>query len=191
MAEKNSMQPKNPWKTLASKSVYQNKWFTVREDRVIRPDGKLGKYFYFKLTDVAAVVPRDAQGNVALVKQWRYVQRIRYLEIVSGCLERYGENPLRAAKRELKEETGITAKRWTMLGSYYQANATRIIHCYLAERLIKGKTNLEGTEDITVHWYPWKEALAALRNGTITHGTTAIALLRADQHLKIRKKRQL
>lgn len=181
----------NPWKTLAAKRVYQNRWFSVREDKVLRPDGKLGKYFYLKLADVAAVVPRDAQGNVALVQQWRYVQGARQLEVVSGCLESLHENPLRAAKRELQEETGLTAKRWTKLGGYYQANATRIIHCYLAQGLTQGKNNLDGTEDITVHWYPWKKALALLQDGTVTHGATTIALLRADQYLRTHQKRNV
>lgn len=158
---------------------------------MIRPDGKSGTYSFFKLLDVAAVVPRDIKGNVAFVRQWRYVQHKPHLEIVSGCVERHEKNPLRAAKRELKEETGLTAKHWTKLGGYYQANATRIIHCYLAEGLTKGKTNLEGTEDITLHWYPWKQALAMLQRGVITHGATTIALLRADQYLRRHGKRNL
>lgn len=186
MAKGNSRRPKNPWQTVTKYTAYRGKRFTVQDDRVICPDGKPGTYTYFKLWDVAAVVPLDARGRVALVRQWRYVQNRPTTEIPSGCLEAGETDVLRAAKRELKEETGLSAKRWTKLGCYYQANSTRRIHCYLAEQLKQGKPEPDGTEDITVHWMPWPLAMRKLRQGSLSHGTTALAILRADQVLRAR-----
>src|SRR5580704_3550286 len=105
----------NPWRTLSSRTIYQNPWLTLREDKVIRPDGAEGIYSVVEIRPSCGIVAIDEDDRIALVGQWRYVHDRYSLEIPTGGSEQ-GETPLDAAKRELTEETGLTAKAWTALG---------------------------------------------------------------------------
>ena len=64
---------KSPWKKLGSKIVYQNPYWKVRKDRVVRPDKKEGSYYFVDKRDFVSVVAVDAEGGLYLVRQWRYV----------------------------------------------------------------------------------------------------------------------
>jgi len=171
--------------------VYRNRSFSAREDDVVQPDGQPGLWYYLEMQPVVVIIARDHHGAVAMVEQWRYVQRFRSLEVPSGMIELTDTDVRTAAKRELAEETGLTARRWQLVGSYFEANSTRLRHCWLAEELTVGKPKLDRTEDITLHWLPWQEALDAIHAGRIIHGTSIMALLRTDQYLRERKNQTL
>ncbi|MEI7749396.1 MAG: NUDIX hydrolase [Candidatus Moraniibacteriota bacterium] len=137
------------WTTTGSEQAYKNPWFSVRKDTVIRPDGKPGEYFVVERARAAVIVAEDAQGNLVLAQQMRYVIGRRLYEFPAGMIEK-GEEPVEAAKRELREETGIVAERWEELGIVYPSAGLTDErgHIFLARDLTEGEPELDGSEDI-------------------------------------------
>lgn len=106
------------WKKLNSKIVYKNRWLQLREDSVIRPDGKRGKYSVVERRPVNFIIALDQKGLMFFIKEYRYpVQKI-ILQLPAGTTDT-GESPLVSAKKELFEETGIKAKTWEKFGKFY------------------------------------------------------------------------
>lgn len=104
----------NPWKTLSSKTVYQNPWIRVREDEVVRPDGTDGIYGVIESKDSVVIATINDDGEVYLIRSFNYPASTWSWGLPGGGGE--DEAPEIAAKRELVEETGITASKWTFLG---------------------------------------------------------------------------
>lgn len=171
----------NPWRTLGSRIVYRNPWLTLREDRVIRPDGAEGIYGVVEMLPSCGVVAISADNHIALVSQWRYVHNKLSLEIpTGGSLE--GESPLEAAKRELVEETGLTAKSWIALGTVDNSNGvtTDVAHMFLARNLSSGSMARQGDERIELHWMPFEDAIQSVMTGAITESVSVAAILKAE-----------
>lgn len=169
---------RKPWKKIKSKIVHKNPWYQVREDDVIRPDGKKGKYFVVDGINSVGVIAEDKDGKIYLVGQSRYpVGNIYSWEIVSGCFKT-GADPLKTAKRELEEEAGVKAKKWIYLGYCHPVNGwgSEVSHVFYAKDLTFGKMNLEGTEDITVKKKSLEEILKMIKKNEITCGLTTSAI---------------
>ena len=170
----------NPWKTESSRTVYSNPWIEVREDAVIRPDGKPGIYGVVHMKNKAiGVVPVDAAGNIYLVGQYRYTLNCYSWEIPEGgCPE--GEEPLLAAQRELLEETGLIAHSWQVLGIAHLSNSVtdEEATCYLATDLEQGEAQPEGTEKLEIIRIPFTEALAMVERGEITDALSVLGITR-------------
>ncbi len=132
---------KNPWKTLSSKYKYQNPWIKIREDQVIRPDGKRGIYGVLEKPPAVFIVARLDNGKIILVSQFRYTTKRLSWEIPAGSSD--GQNPLVAARRELWEETGYRARAWRKLARYEIANGIGDIdgYVFLAEGLYQTNAN--------------------------------------------------
>lgn len=169
----------NPWKTLASRLVYENRWIRVREDRVIRPDGGEGIYGVIELRPSVAVVAINERGEMALVGQWRYT-----LDRYSWEAPRGGSNPgetdmLAVAQRELREEAGLAAASWRYLGAVDLNNGvtTDVEHLYLATALTPVPTEHDPEEQIAVRWVPFEEAVRMTLGGGITESCTVAAIL--------------
>lgn len=167
----------NPWQTLSSVNVYDNPWIGVREDRVVRPDGNEGIYgvVHFKNTAVGILAIED--DHIFLVGQHRYPLDLYSWEIPEGgCPE--GEDTLRAARRELEEETGLRAARWEFLGEAYLSNSVSDERAvwYLATELTAGASAPEGTERLSIRRVPFAEALRLARVGEITDALTLLAI---------------
>ncbi len=175
------MSGKNPWRTLASRVVYENAWIKVREDRVVRPDGEEGIYGVVDTCVATGVVALTDDDRVYLVGQWRYAFDAYSWEIPEGGAER-DEAPLDAARRELEEEAGVVAEHWESLGSPFHLSnsfSSEVGHLFLARGLSKTATNWDPTEQLAVKTVPFDEALAMVDDGTITDAVTIVALLRA------------
>ncbi|MDH4090234.1 MAG: NUDIX hydrolase [Cyclobacteriaceae bacterium] len=171
---------KNPWTTLSAVEKYQNRWIKVTEYQVINPAGGKGIYgkIHFKNKGIG-IIPIDEQGNTWLVGQYRYTLDEFHWEIPEGGGP-LQENPLEAAKRELKEETGLTAKKWTSLLRMNPSNSVSDEECviYLAEGLEHGDSELEETEaDLKVRKIPLKEAIEMVVRGEIADSMSMIGLL--------------
>ena len=176
----------NPWRTLSSRPIYSNPWIKVREDQVIRPDGNPGIYGVVEMQSWAiGVVPLTEDGDTFLVGQYRYTLGMYSWEIPEGGGVKT-ETPLEGARRELREEAGLTASTWTYLGEAHLSNsATDEAGCiFLAEGLTLGEAEPEGTEELRIWRLPFAEAVRMALTGEISDALAVVGLLRADAYLR-------
>jgi 8-oxo-dGTP pyrophosphatase MutT (NUDIX family) len=170
----------NPWRTLASRDVYDNPWISVREDDVLRPDGQPGIYGVVHYKNIAVgVLPIDEDGYTYLVGQYRYtLDRYSWEIPEGGCPE--GEEPLEAARRELREETGLEARSWKPLGTAHLSNSVSDEEAvfYLATGLVPGEAEPDGTEKLELMRVHFDEALRMALEGEITDALSVMAILK-------------
>jgi len=174
---------KNQWTTLSGRELYDNPWINVSEYQVINPGGKPGIYgkVHFK-NKAIGIVALDNEDNTWLVGQWRYPLNEWSWEIPEGG----GPNEtevLTSAQRELKEETGLTAKKWTMIQRTHLSNSVSDEEgfIFLAEDLTQGESELEDSEaDMKVWKLPFAEALQMVLDGKITDSLSVMALLKVS-----------
>lgn len=179
------MSEENPWVQHSSRVIYESAWLRLREDAVTRPDGQPGTYGVVEFRNRAVgVVPLTAEGDTFLVGQWRYTLEAYSWEIPEGGAP-LGEPLLEAAQRELREETGIEARRWTYLGELSTSNScTNELGCvFLAEDLVFGEPAPEGTERLQVKRVPLAQAYEMAMSGEISDGLAVIGLARAWKHV--------
>ena len=168
--------------TLSSESVYDGVLLRVRRDRVRLPDGGESVREWIDHPGAAAVVPVDGEGRVVLVRQFRYPPRRDFLEVPAGKVDRDGEPPLDVARRELEEETGLTAATWTPLGRTFPGigYSSEVIHLFLAEDLAEGEPDGDDAEFLEVVRLPFAEAVRRAERGEMADAKTTVALLMAN-----------
>lgn len=168
----------NPWRTLSSRHIYSNPWVSVREDAVIRPDGRDGIYGVVHFKNIAVGVLAVQGDSIFLVGQYRYPLNVYSWEVPEGgCPE--GEDPLDAAKRELKEETGLSAANWEKLGEAHLSNSVSDEYAiwYLATDLTQDEPSPEGSEKLAVRRLDFAEAVEWALSGKITDAISVMAIL--------------
>jgi 8-oxo-dGTP pyrophosphatase MutT (NUDIX family) len=167
-----------PWQRRRRRVAYENAWVTVWHDEVDRPDGSPGIYgvVHFANVAVGAVVV-DGEDRVLLVGQHRYTLDEYSWEIPEGGVPA-DETPLDGARRELLEETGVTADGWRALVRFHLSNSITdeggVV--FAARAVAHGEASPDPTEDLAVRWVPFDEALAMLGDGRITDAITIIGL---------------
>jgi 8-oxo-dGTP pyrophosphatase MutT (NUDIX family) len=168
------------WQKLKSKLTYKNPWIEVYEDDVITPDGNKGIYGYIDKSEGVFVIPMDKDGSVYLIEQYRYVIKKSLLELPAGTVS--GGTPLQNAKRELKEETGITAKTWKHLGGFYVApgHETTFINAFMASDLDTSNLKINDQESdesiLKIIKVSAEELKELIHNNKIECGITLAAL---------------
>ena len=168
------------WQTLSTEIKYDNKWITLTEHQVINPAGSKGIYgkVHFK-NKAIGIVALDHDNNVWLVGQHRYTLNEWSWEIPEGG-GALNQDILESAKRELKEETGLTANKWTKLMRFHTSNSVTDEegHIFLAEELTAGKNALEDTEaDLQVKKVHLAEAIKMITEGSITDSMSVAGIL--------------
>mgnify|MGYP003945153897 CR=1 FL=1 len=175
------MEEINPWKTLDSEVKYDNNWIRLTEHQVINPSGGQGIYGTIHFKNLAiGILPIDEDYNIWLVGQYRYAINAYSWEIPEGG-GLFHEAPLESARRELLEETGMSARNWKEILRMHLSNSVsdELSIIYVATRLIQGIAMPEETEQLVVKKLPFDEAYQMVLNGEITDSMSVAAILKA------------
>ena len=166
--------------------VFSGKLVKVNRLDVTLPDGRPAMREAIRHPGASAIVPVDAEGNVTLVRQFRAPIGRVLLEIPAGKLDHTGEDRAEAAKRELREETGLSAGKWTHLTDIVTTPGfcDEVISIYLAEELTRGETDPDEDEFLNIVKMPLSELTERVMRGEIADSKTIIGALMAQKLLK-------
>jgi ADP-ribose pyrophosphatase len=181
--KKPSAKPSTKSAVLSSKLSYQGKVFSVTTDTVREPGGVTSTRDVVRHNGSVIILAVDTSVNPAdptilIERQYRHAAGQFLYELPAGRIEP-GEAPLAAAKRELIEETGFRAKRWSKLVRYYASPGflAETMQVFLAEDIRPGVAQPEPDEKITLHQIPLSELLARIETGKILDGKTILSAL--------------
>jgi len=175
------------WTTLTKNVVYSNPWIEVEHHEVLTPANAPGIYGLVKFKNKAiGIVPVDEFGYIYLVGQFRYPLNAYSWEIPEGGGP-HAENPLLAAQRELKEETGLIAAHWAHLGSIHTSNSVTNEEgvLYLATELTQGEMEPEDTEVLQLQRVPLVQAVDWVMESKITDSLSMAGILMAARKLGV------
>lgn len=170
----------NPWTTLSSEPVYDSPWIALTKHDVLNPNGNPGTYSVVHFKNMAlGVLPLDKELNTWIVGQYRYPIKKYSWEIPEGG-GKWDVAPLDSAKRELLEETGITAEKWTKIQEMHLSNSASDEFCilYIAQELSFGKSEPEDSEQLEVRKLHFDELYKMVEDGEITDSLTVAAVLK-------------
>ena len=174
-------------KRIDTKVVYKNRWMTVHEDRVRRPNGDHGLFGVVDKPDFALIIPFDGE-QFHLVQQYRYPVNGRYWEFPQGSLELEPDaTPEQVATAELQEETGLRASKMHKLGKLFQAYgyANQAVHVFLAMDLEYGEPTVSAEEQGLISAsFTREQCDAMLLGGQIADLATVAALHLFDNYRK-------
>ena len=172
------------WETLDSKHIWRSHWYNLRQDRLRTPAGREFTYTLIDHPGAVWVVPVSGEGQVALIWQYRYAVDDWCYEVPAGGLGPDGK-PEEVARRELREEIGGTAADLRLVGQFYTSNgiSNEVAYVYLATGVELGPTQREPTELMEIRLVPIEEAVRMAREGEITDGPSALALLWCERLL--------
>jgi len=168
------------WNRLKSAVVYDNPWITVFDEKVLNPNGGESQYgrIHFK-SKAIAIVPLDEDGNTWLVGQNRYTTDEYSWEVPMGGSDA-GEDPIDTAKRELKEETGLTAGKLEQIMRLHPSNSITDEEdfVFVATNLEQGETDFDDDENLQVRKLSLVDAIEMVKRNEITDAISVAALLR-------------
>jgi len=161
-----------------SQEVYAGKLFKVYRDRVRLPSGRLTTREIVRHPGSVGIIPRAADGRIVLVRQFRYVAGRELWEIPAGTLDKPGEDIPAAARRELAEEAGFKAERWTMLGTAYlmPGYCDERMTFFLAEELSPTESHPELDESFKVNPFDWHDLQVLRESGELLDAKTLLGL---------------
>lgn len=169
-----------------SEEIFNGVILHLYKDTVCLPNGKSATREVIRHVGAVGVVPLTDDGKVIIERQFRYPLNRVVTEIPAGKLDSLTEDRLSAAKRELEEETGYTAKEWIWLGDYIPtcAYCDERITLYLARGLELGTRHLDEDEFLNFEAVPLADLLQQVMDGAITDGKTQVAILKAARLLE-------
>ncbi len=168
-------------KQIEREEIFDGKVLHVVKDRIRLPNGEESFREFCLHKGAVAVIPITENNEAVMIRQYRYAHHREFLEIPAGKLDTQDEVPFEAAKRELSEETGCTADKYTFLGVLDTTPALidERIHLYMAEGLTKGEMHLDEDEFLSVEVIPLSKLTEMVMSGEIRDGKTQIAILKA------------
>ena len=163
--------------------IFEGKVLHVVKDTVRLPNGEESTREFCLHVGAVCVLPLLADGNVIMERQYRYAHSRVFLEIPAGKLDSKDEDPLEAAKRELREETGAIAGKYTHLGKFVSTPALvdEVIDMYLAEDISFTERELDDDEFLEVIKIPLSELYEMVMRGEIQDAKTQTAVLKVWQ----------
>ncbi|MFB2772312.1 NUDIX hydrolase [Pelatocladus sp. BLCC-F211] len=174
------MQKLKKWKLLQSKLVLNHPWCQVRQDEIILPTGKIiDDYFVHIKPEVALILAITTNQEIVFVRQYRHAVEDFFIELPAGNFDPNQESAEIAAKRELEEETGYTAKKIKKVATLYDrpSKDTNQLHLFLAENVMKtSEQQLDITEEIEVILIPVESVLEKIIQGEICVAGSVAAL---------------
>lgn len=183
------MSERNPWTVLESEEIYDNNWIKLTEHQVLNPAGGKGIYGEVHFKNIAiGILPLDESLNTWLVGQYRFPTKTYSWEIVEGGGP-LSDDPLASAKRELEEETGLSATKFTEIQRMYLSNSVsdEMAIVYVAQGLTFGISSPEETEELMVKKLPFNEAYQMVMKGEITDSISVAAILKT--HILIQENK--
>ena len=168
-----------------SQEIFDGVILHLFKDTVELPNGNSATREVIRHVGAVGVIPVTDDGKALIERQFRYPLDSVITEIPAGKLDSFTEDRLSAAKRELEEETGYTAKEWMPLGDYYPTPAycDERITLYLARGLELGQRHLDEDEFLNFEFVPLADLVADVMSGRITDGKTQVAVLKAARML--------
>ena len=167
-------------KQLKREKIFEGHVLELVRDTVLLPNGTEATREMCLHVGAVAIIPLLSDGRVIMERQYRYPHSRVFLEIPAGKLDSKDEDPTLAAKRELREETGALAERWTFLGELDTTPALidEKIRMYLAEDIKFGERELDSDEFLDVELIPLKELYSMVMSGEIKDAKTQVAVLK-------------
>jgi len=168
----------------SSEKIFSGRLIDLYFDHIELPNGKSSTREWIKHPGAVCIIPILPNGNLCLIRQYRYGPRAEFIEIPAGKLD-VGEDPLVCAKRELEEEIGYIAGKLTFLTNIHPAIgfSNEKMWVYLAEDLILSKQSLDQDEFLELYPIPLKKAIDLIYEGKITDVKTVIGILWLDKFL--------
>lgn len=165
---------------ISSEAVYSGSLLMVRRDRVRLPDGRESVREFIRHPGASAVVPIHANGEVVLVRQFRYPAGKEFIEVPAGKRDP-GESPETAAIRELREEAGVTAGKLVHIGHIYPGigYSDEVIHMFAGTDLTETTPSTDADEFVRPFRLSFEKAVHMVHTGLIDDAKTMICLLRA------------
>ncbi len=178
------MENSNPFQLISSEKKYENPWISVREDKVIRPGGKEWLFGVVTVKNGSLILPVDWEHNVFLNYEYHYALWKYAYKLFGGKIDDT-EDAFATAKRELSEESGIIADKWSFIGIVhpYTNVVYGVEHIYLAEWLTFLNAHPEEWEIIKLQKFTFIEALQMVYDWKITHGASVVWILRTKDIL--------
>lgn len=174
------MEKDNPWQTLGSKIVYENPWMSVYEDRVRLPNGQEGIYGFIDGKPGVFIVALSENNKIYLIESFRYPTQKWQWELPTGGIDK-GQSPLEAAKHELAEELGMSAKKWTHINTFGPSSngfMKDTQDVFVAEGLLANKEKPEDFEAIrAAKAVSFSEITSMIKNGVLIDGQSLAALI--------------
>lgn len=168
----------NPWQLVEQKSIYENPWIKVDHHDVITPSGENGIYGVVGFKNWAiGMIPLDKKLNTWIVGQYRYPINQYSWEIPEGGGP-IGESALETAKRELSEEVGLSAKKWTKIQSFHLSNSVSDEYgeLFLAQELEEFENHPDPEEELVVRKLPFNDVFKMVLSGEITDSMSIMAI---------------
>jgi ADP-ribose pyrophosphatase len=173
-------------RTLDSRLVFEGVFLKLFVDQVQSADGHQGTREYLRHPGAVMIIPLLDAEHVLLERQFRYPLGRSIVEFPAGKIDA-GEPPFECARRELLEETGYTARRWSYLGGLHNAIAysDEKIEIFLAEDLERtGDATLDAGETLEVFEAPWRQLLEWVRDGAVTDVKTMVGAFWLEKTLR-------
>jgi len=169
-----------PWTVINSARKFKGSLIELWLDAVIKPDGEPGEYVTIRVQPGVSVIALDDESCLHLAREFRYAVGRECLEAVGGAVDE-GEEPVDAARRELREELGIEAEELIPLGHVEPMTSIAVAssHLFLARRLRFTEPQQEGSEQIECVRLPLDEAVKLVMAGKITEAASCALILKA------------